>query len=85
MPRKKIVSLEQQLYQDLRNQIKGVIKKVQETARALAELDVLASLATVAYESNYICPNIVMNGQINIRDGRHPVIEKFLKKRGFCS
>ena len=81
--KEKIVFLEQQLYQDLRNQIKGVIKKVQETARALAELDVLASLATVAYESNYICPNIVMNGQINIRDGRHPVIEKFLKREVF--
>lgn len=81
--KEKIISLEQQLYQDLRNQIKGVIKKVQETARALAELDVLASLATVAYESNYICPNIVMNGQINIRDGRHPVIEKFLKREVF--
>ena len=81
--KEKIVSLEQQLYQDLRNQIKGVIKKIQETARALAELDVLASLATVAYESNYICPNIVMNGQINIRDGRHPVIEKFLKREVF--
>ncbi|MDU4408651.1 DNA mismatch repair protein MutS [Veillonella sp.] len=81
--KEKIVSLEQQLYQDLRDQIKGVIKKVQETARALAELDVLASLATVAYESNYICPNIVMNGQINIRDGRHPVIEKFLKREVF--
>ena len=81
--KEKIVALEQQLYQDLRNQIKGVIKSVQETARALAELDVLASLATVAYESNYICPNIVMNGQINIRDGRHPVIEKFLKREVF--
>ena len=81
--KEKIVFLEQQLYQDLRDQIKGVIKKVQETARALAELDVLASLATVAYESNYICPNIVMNGQINIRDGRHPVIEKFLKREVF--
>ena len=81
--KEKIVSLEQQLYQDLRNQIKGVIKRVQETARALAELDVLASLAIVAYESNYICPNIVMNGQINIRDGRHPVIEKFLKREVF--
>ena len=81
--KEKIVSLEQQLYQDLRNQIKGVIKKVQETARALEELDVLASLANVAYESNYICPNIVMNGQINIRDGRHPVIEKFLKREVF--
>lgn len=81
--KEKIIALEQQLYQDLRSKIKGVIKDVQETARALAELDVLASLATVAYESNYICPNIVMNGQINIRDGRHPVIERFLKREVF--
>ena len=62
-----------------------LLKRVQETARALAELDVLASLATVAYESNYICPNIVMNGQINIRDGRHPGNRKILETRSICS
>ena len=56
---------------------------MQETARALADLDVLCSLALVGYEENYICPTIVMNGQINIRDGRHPVIEKFLKREVF--
>lgn len=81
--KEKIIALEQRLYQELRLHIKGVIKSVQETARALAELDVLASLSTVAYESNYICPNIVMNGSINIRDGRHPVIESFLKREVF--
>lgn len=71
----KIIALEHELYQQLRNDIKLVIKDVQETARALAELDVLGSLALVGYEEHYICPTIVMNGQINIRDGRHPVIE----------
>ena len=81
--KEKIIALEQRLYQELRLHIKGVIKSVQETARALAELDVLASLSTVAYESNYICPSIVMNGSINIRDGRHPVIESFLKREVF--
>ena len=81
--KEKIVALEQQLYQDLRMQVKQVVRDVQETARALAELDVLASLAVVGYEENYICPTIVMNGQINIRDGRHPVIEKFLKREVF--
>ena len=79
----KIIALEHELYQQLRNDIKLVIKDVQETARALADLDVLCSLALVAYEENYICPTIVMNGQINIRDGRHPVIEKFLKREVF--
>ena len=79
----KIIALEHELYQQLRNDIKLVIKDVQETARALADLDVLCSLALVGYEENYICPTIVMNGQINIRDGRHPVIEKFLKREVF--
>ena len=79
----KIIALEHELYQQLRNDIKIVIKDVQETARALAELDVLCSLALVGYEENYICPTIAMNGQINIRDGRHPVIEKFLKREVF--
>ena len=45
----------------------------------LRTFDVLCSLALVGYEENYICPTIVMNGQINIRDGRHPVIEKILE------
>ena len=48
------------------------LKRCKKTARALADLDVLCSLALVGYEENYICPTIVMNGQINIRDGRHP-------------
>ncbi|WP_251422173.1 DNA mismatch repair protein MutS [Veillonella agrestimuris] len=81
--KEKIIALEHRLYQELREQIKDVVKSVQETARALAELDVLASLSTVAYESNYICPSIIMNGSINIRDGRHPVIEKLLKREVF--
>ena len=52
----KIIALEHELYQQLRNDIKLVIKDVQETARALADLDVLCSLALVGYEENYICP-----------------------------
>lgn len=79
----KIIALEHQLYQQLREELKQVVKEIQETARALADLDVLCSLALVGYEENYICPTIVMNGQINIRDGRHPVIEKFLKREVF--
>lgn len=79
----KIIALEHQLYQDLREEVKEHIKAIQGTARALAQLDVLASLAMVAYEEKYICPHITMNGLINIRDGRHPVIEKFLKRELF--
>ena len=81
--KEKIVALEQSLYQELRTMIKGAVKEIQNTARAIAKLDVLASLAQVAYEENYICPSMTMNGQITIRDGRHPVIEKLLKREVF--
>ena len=81
--KEKIVALEQKLYQDLREQVKQVVRQIQETARALAQLDVLLSLTMVAYEENYICPNLTRNGAINIRDGRHPVIESFLKREIF--
>ena len=79
----KIISLEQKLYQELREAVKEAVKPIQATARALANLDVLSSLAQVAYEENYICPTMTMNGQITIRDGRHPVIEKYLKREVF--
>ncbi len=78
-----IISLEQKLYQDLRQSVKEQVLAIQETARALAQLDCLLSLATIAYEEKYICPNLTMNGTINIRDGRHPVIESFLKREVF--
>lgn len=81
--KEKIVALEQSLYQELREHVKGAVKEIQSTARAIAKLDVLASLAQVAYEENYICPTMTMNGQITIRDGRHPVIEKLLKREVF--
>ncbi|MBE6080068.1 MAG: DNA mismatch repair protein MutS [Veillonella sp.] len=79
----KIISLEQKLYQELREAVKEAVKPIQATARAFANLDVLSGLAQVAYEENYICPTMTMNGQITIRDGRHPVIEKYLKREVF--
>lgn len=81
--KEQIIALEQKLYQDLRQAVKAVVTDIQKTARALAQLDVLLSLSLVAYEQNYICPNLSMNGTINIRDGRHPVIETFLKREIF--
>lgn len=81
--KEKIIALEQRLYQELREEIKQNIKPIQETARALAKLDVLVGLAVVAYEEQYVCPTITNNGHIIIKDGRHPVIEKFLKREIF--
>lgn len=81
--KEKMVALEQKLYQNIRMAVREAIPSIQETARALARLDVFAGLAVAAYEERWICPAITMNGQIQIRDGRHPVIEKFLKREVF--
>lgn len=79
----KIIALEQKLYQELRLIVKESLRPVQETAKALAQLDALLSLAIVAYEGRYIRPALASNGRITIKDGRHPVIEKFLKREVF--
>lgn len=73
-----IIKLEQELFNEIRQELRGYIEEVQTTARALAELDVFASLSEVAYEGRYICPKLSQTGKIYIKDGRHPVIEKFL-------
>lgn len=81
--KEKMIALEYTLYEEIRSTIKEVIQDIQRTARAIAQLDVLQGLALVAYEHNYICPTMVTNGQITIRDGRHPVIETYLKREVF--
>ncbi len=76
----RIIDLEQQLFQELRQSIREELSPVQETARAIAVVDALRSLAEVAYEGRYVRPNLTRNGRIYIKDGRHPVIEKFLER-----
>ncbi|MBR2100052.1 MAG: DNA mismatch repair protein MutS, partial [Eubacterium sp.] len=67
----------------IRNQIAGEAMRVQKTAKALATLDVFASLAQTAYENNYCCPSITNDGVIDIKDGRHPVVETLLDNAVF--
>ncbi len=76
----RIIDLEQQLFQELRQSIREELAPVQETARAIAVVDALRSLAEVAYEGRYVRPTLTRNGRILIKDGRHPVIEKFLER-----
>lgn len=76
----KIIAIEQELFAELRDIIKTQIECIQITARALASIDVLQGLAEVAYEGRYIRPNLNNKGIIQIQDGRHPVIEKYLQK-----
>ena len=81
--KERLVSLEYETFATIRNQIAGEAMRVQKTAKALATLDVFASLAQTAYENNYCCPSITNDGVIDIKDGRHPVVETLLDNAVF--
>lgn len=72
--------LEYSLFLEIRAKLRENIGRIQQTANAIAQLDVLQSLAQVAYENNYVRPNITDDGIIDIRGGRHPVVEKLVRK-----
>lgn len=79
----KIINLEYELFIEVRDSILKEIKRIQTTARAVAELDVLYSLAQVAEENNYIKPTVDNGDVISIKEGRHPVVEKVLQNEMF--
>jgi len=72
----KIVEIERRLFAELRSAIAGEAKRIRQTALALAEVDVLASLAHLAALSGYCRPQVDESGDIEIIGGRHPVIEQ---------
>jgi DNA mismatch repair protein MutS len=74
----KAKALELRLFEEVRGRIAGEIPRLQKTADALARSDVLASLARVASERGYVKPAIVDGPVLDIRDGRHPVLEQVL-------
>ena len=71
-------ALEYELFCSLREFVLGSLIKLQETAVAIAELDVLCSFAEIAREQNYVCPEVDGSDCIEIKGGRHPVVERFL-------
>ena len=75
----KIINLEYQLFMEIRDTVKTYIGKLQKISKVIAEVDMMSSLATVAEENNYVKPNITKERNINIIDGRHPVVEKVSK------
>ena len=79
----KSVIIESHLFEEIRKTIAGELSRIQKTAKAIAELDAVTSLANVARTNDYTRPRITANGRIYIKDGRHPVIEKFLKDSFF--
>ena len=72
----KIVEIERRLFAELRAAIAGEAKRIRQTALAVAQVDVLAGLAYLAANSNYCRPQFVDSGEIEIREGRHPVVER---------
>ena len=74
----KLVTLEYDLFCEVRGKIATEVVRIQRTAKAIAGLDVFASLALVADQNNYCCPTINENGVIDIKGGRHPVVEKMI-------
>lgn len=76
----RIIQLEQQLFLEIKDRVREVLKDIQTTARALARIDVIRSLSEVAYEGRYIKPILEKSGRLIIKDGRHPVVESFLKR-----
>ena len=74
----RILVLENNLFDHLRQQVAVQIHRVQATANAIAWLDLYASFAAVALEQNYCRPDVDLSGRIHIQDGRHPVVEKML-------
>ena len=78
--KEKIEQLEYYIFNNLREQIRAKIPEIQETARALANIDVLASLAEAAFKYNYVRPELNNRSEIRILDGRHPVVERLLER-----
>lgn len=74
----RLTALEYEIFCAVRSQIAMELERIQKTAKALANLDCLASLAQTAFENNYCCPQIADDGVIDIKDGRHPVVETLL-------
>ncbi len=79
----RLVGLEYDLFADVRDNLAKEVKRVQKTAKIIADLDALASLAYVAEKNHYIRPQVNTEGRIDIRDGRHPVVEKVLDNDSF--
>ena len=79
----KLISLEYELFRQLRNRIASEVSRIQTTAKAIARLDVYASLAYVAEKNHYCRPKINTRGLIDIKGGRHPVVEQMMDQQLF--
>lgn len=79
----KLIGLEYELFLKVRADIARQIQRIQKTAFVVSTLDVLCSFSTVAEDLNYVKPEVDDSGEIDIKGGRHPVIEKMLPSGSF--
>lgn len=81
----RLYTLEYEIFSEVRNQISAEVSRIQSTAKAIAQTDVLTSLAQVAYSNNYVRPELNKKGIIDIKDGRHPVVERMMSDGQFIA
>ena len=81
----KLSSLEYELFCQIRDTIASEVERIQRTARAIAKLDVMASLSYVAERNQYVRPSLNEKGLIDIKDGRHPVVEQMIHNDMFIA
>ncbi len=81
----KLQTLEYDLFCEVRDAVSGEIERIQRTAKAIARLDVFASLSLVAERNRYVRPKLNEKGIIDIKDGRHPVVEQMISNDMFIS
>lgn len=81
----RLYGLEYDLFCELRDRLGLEVKRVQKTAKIIADLDALASLAYVAEKNHFVRPSMNEKGRINIIEGRHPVVEKVLDNDSFIT
>ncbi len=79
----KLCSLEYEIFSAIREQVAANEMRIRRSAAALAQLDVFVSLAEVASLNNYVCPEVDMSDKLIIKDGRHPVVEQFVRDSYF--
>lgn len=81
----KLYALEYELFCEVRDKVGAEVVRIQKTAKAVAALDVFASLALVAQRNNYVRPKINENGVLDIKNGRHPVVEQMIENDMFIA
>jgi len=81
----KLFSLEYNIFCEIRDQIALEVKRIQQTAKAIAKIDVFTSLALVAEQNNYSKPTMNTSGSLQIKNGRHPVVERMISHDMFVA